>query len=172
MILIAIPCWWHPCILASRALRLAWGAAQGDHHGQADNGIERAVTCLQAADARVGEALGQGLERPTQVNGIKSDEGCQGTGKDTLESQEEKEGVGQGEEDQAGGEGAALAECRRVGPDGVEDVALMVADLLGQMAGGEGQGEEGGHSEAATVDGVPQGVAEEKVEDAAGQVSR
>ena len=73
-------------------------------------------------------------------------------GEGALEGQEEKEGVGQGEEGQAGGEGAALAEGHRVGPDGVEDVALMVADLLGQVAGGEGQGEEGGQGEAATVD--------------------
>lgn len=106
------------------------------------------------------------------MNGIESDEGCQGTGEGALEGQEEKEGVGQGEEDQAGREGAALAEGHRVGPDGVEDVALMVADLLGQVAGGEDQGEEGGRGEAATVDGVRQGVAEQEVEDAAGQVGR
>src|SRR5882724_12141122 len=92
--------------------------------------------------------------------------------KDALEGQEEKEGVGQGEEGQAGGEGAAGAEDHRVGPDAVLDVALVVADLLGQVAGGEGQGEEGGGGEAATVDGVPQGVAEEEVEGAAGQVGR
>ena len=48
----------------------------------------------------------------------------------------------------------------------------MIADLLGQVAGGEDQGEEGGRGEAATVDGVPQGVAEEEVEGAAGQVGR
>ena len=80
--------------------------------------------------------------------------------------------MGQGEEGQAGGEGAARAEDHRVGPDGVEDVALVVADLLGQVAGGEGQGEEGGDGEAAAVDGVPEGVAEEEVEDAAGQMGR
>lgn len=148
------------------------GAAEGCHHGQADDGIERAVTGLQAADARVGEALGQSRERPAQVQGIEGDEGCQGRGEDALEGQEEKEGVGQGEEGQAGGEGAALAEDHRVGPDGAEDVALVVADLLSQVAGGEGQGEEGGHGEAAAVDDVPQGVTEKEVEGAAGQVGR
>jgi len=106
------------------------------------------------------------------VKGVEGDEGCQGTGEGALEGQEEKEGVGQGEEGQAGGEGAALAEDHRVGPDGVEDVALVVADLLGQVAGGEGQGEEAGRGETATVDGVPQGVAEQEVEGAAGQVGR
>src|SRR6185295_12177573 len=92
-------------IPAPRALG-AWGAAQGCHYRQADDGVERAVTYLQAADARVGEALGQSLERPAQVKGIEGDEGCQGTGEDALEGQEEKEDVGQGEEGQAGGEGA------------------------------------------------------------------
>jgi hypothetical protein len=158
-----------------RMLRLhleeTW-SAQGCRHGQADDGVERAIAGLQAADARVGEALGQSLKRPVQVNGVESDEGCQGTGEGALEGQEEKEGVRQGEEDQAGGEGAALAESHRVGLDGVEDVAFMVADLLGQVAGGEDQGEEGGRGETATVDGAPQGVAEEEVEDAAGQVGR
>jgi hypothetical protein len=107
-----------------------------------------------------------------QVKRIEDGEGCQGTGKGAHEGKEEKEGVGQGEEGQAGGEGAALAEDHRVGPDGVEDVALVVADLLGQVAGGEGQGEEGGNGEAAKVDGVPYGVAEEEVEGATGQVGR
>ena len=106
------------------------------------------------------------------MKGIEGDEGCQGVGESALESEEEKERVGQGEEGQAGGEGAARAEDHRVGPDGVPNVALVVADLLGQVAGGEGQGEEGGNGEAATVDGVPQGVAEEEMEDAAGQVGR
>src|ERR1043166_8506313 len=48
----------------------------------------------------------------------------------------------------------------------------MVADLLGQVTGGEGHGEEGGRGETATVDGAPQGVAEEEMEDTAGQVGR
>ena len=147
-------------------------AAQGGHHDQADDRVERAVTCLQAADARVAETLGQRVERPAEVKGVQSGEDGQGTGQDPLEGQEEKEGVGQGEESQAGDEGAALAEGHRVGPDGVEDVALMVADLLGQVAGGEGQGEEGRHGEAAIVDGARHRVAEEKVEGAAGQVGR
>src|SRR4029077_7291532 len=120
--------------------------------------------------ARVGEALVPSLERPAQVDGVEDGEGCQRVRENALEGEEEKEGVGQGEEGQAGGEGAALAEGHRVGPDGVADVALMVADLLGQVAGGEDQGEEGGRGEAATVDGVPQRVAEEEVEDAAGQM--
>lgn len=151
---------------------MARGAKQGCRHGQADDGVERAVARLQAADAGEGEAFGQGFERPVQVKGIENGEGRQGTGEDALEGQEEKEGVGQGEEGQAGGEGAALAEDHRVGPDGVEDVALVVADLLGQVAGGEGQGEEGGRGDAAKIDGAPQGVAEEEVEGAAGQVGR
>src|SRR3954464_8583316 len=91
-------------------------------------------------------------------------------GEEALEGQEEKEGVGQGEEGQAGDKGAARAEDHRVGPDGVEDVALMVADLLRQVAGGEDQGEEGGRGEAATIDGAPYGITEEEVEDAAGQM--
>src|SRR5947199_5793904 len=102
------------------------------------------------------------------MNGGEDDEGCQGMGEDALEGEEEEEGVGQGEEGQAGGEGAAGAEDHRVRPDAVPDVALVVADLLGQVAGGEGEGEEGGRGEAATVDGVPQGVAEEEVEGATG----
>jgi glycosyltransferase involved in cell wall biosynthesis len=124
---------------------------EGCDHCQADDSVERAIACLQAADARIGESLGQSLKRPAQVNGVEDGEHCEGTGESVLESQEQQKGMGQREERQAGGEGAALAEDDRIGPDGVPHVAVVVPDLLGQVTGGEGHGEEGGGKEAATV---------------------
>jgi hypothetical protein len=149
-----------------------WSSAEGRHHDQADEGVEHAVADLQAADAGVGETPGQSLERPAQVKRVEGGEGGQRTRDDSLEGEEKKKDVSQGEEDQAGGEDAALAEARRVGPDGVEDVALVVPELLSQVTGGEGQAEEGGRGEAANVDPVPEGVAEEEVEGASHQMGR
>ena len=70
------------------------------------------------------------------------------------------------------GEGAAPAEDHRIRLDGIESVAFVVADLLHQMAGGEGHAEKRRRGEAATVEDIPQRIAEEEVESAPDQVGR
>src|SRR5580693_9313301 len=81
---------------------------EGCDHCHADDSVERAIACLQAADARIGESLGQSLKRPAQVNGVEDDEHCEDTGEGVLESQEQQKSLGQREERQAGGKDAAL----------------------------------------------------------------
>ncbi len=101
---------------------------------------------------------------------IEDDDGCQWPGDDPFEGEEDEEKVRQGEKNQAGGEGASPAEDHRVGSHRIEDVALVVADLLRQVAGGEGQAKEGGQGEAATVDRPSQGISKKEMEGAAGQM--
>src|SRR5712691_10688076 len=163
-------------------LRYSWIAAAGcicvatllqDQRAdgrEADKRIEEPVGLPQLADALEGETASEGSPKQGSMHRIQHENISQWCRHKAILDQTPEVAEREGKQNEAGKKYPLFAKPDPIGKTAVTDIALIVPHFLGEMAGGEDNGEKEADKSPTQIDPAPQGISHQEVQHPPGEM--
>src|SRR5215831_2043419 len=155
----------HSCMATAGCICVASLLQDQSANGrEADNCIEEPVGMPQLADALEGKTASEGLPKQRSMHRIQHENIPQWCRHEAILDQTPEVAEGESKQGEAGKKYPLFAKPDPIGQNAVTDIALIVPHFLGEMAGGEDNGEKEADESTTQVEPTHHGIAHQEVQ--------